>query len=153
MNNKKNYGQFMTTNYQYILQGLLIPENVKHIIEPFCGNGDLLNFLQKDYTKECYDIEPKHNYIIQKDTLNNPPDFNNKFILTNPPYLARNKSDNKYLFNKYNTNDLYKCFIKIIIESNPIGGILIIPLNFWSSIRSSDIQLRKNFINKFSIIR
>ena len=32
------------------------------------------------------------------------------------------------------------------------GGIIIIPLNFISSIRKSDIELRKKFINKFNII-
>lgn len=46
-------------------------------------------------------------------------------ILTNPPYLARNKSMNKELFDKYNINDLYKCFIEILLD-----GILIVPLNF-----------------------
>ena len=29
-----------------------------------------------------------------------------------------------------------------------MGGIIIIPLNFWSSIRKSDINLRKELLNK-----
>ena len=29
---------------------------------------------------------------------------------------------------------------------------LIIPLNFWCSIRKNDISLRKDFMNKFSIL-
>jgi hypothetical protein len=33
-----------------------------------------------------------------------------------------------------------------------IGGILIIPLNFWCSIRKSDIELRKLFLEKYDII-
>lgn len=32
--------------------------------------------------------------------------MNNKFVLTNPPYLARNKSIDKTVFDKYKTNDL-----------------------------------------------
>ena len=48
-------------------------------------------------------------------------------------------------------NDLYKCFIINLISSKPLGGILIIPLNFWSSIRKSDIQLREQFLNNFDI--
>lgn len=38
---KKNLGQFYTTNYNYILQNLFIPENTTTIIEPFCGSGEL----------------------------------------------------------------------------------------------------------------
>ena len=42
---KKKLGQFYTTNQEYILQGINIPENIKNIIEPFTGNGDLLHLL------------------------------------------------------------------------------------------------------------
>ena len=151
---KSKLGQFYTTNYEYILQNLIIPEETTCIIEPFAGNGDLLNFIKnKDkYTIESYDIEPKQDYIIKRDTLKNPPNYDNKFVLTNPPYLARNKCDDKEIYNKYNTNDLYKCFLLDIIDSNCLGGIIIIPLNFISSIRKSDIELRKLFLEKFNIV-
>jgi hypothetical protein len=43
MNKKQSYGQFYTTNYNYILQNMNIPDNITDIIEPFAGNGDLLN--------------------------------------------------------------------------------------------------------------
>ena len=46
-NNKSKLGQFYTTNYNYILQNFVIPIDVSSIIEPFAGNGDLLNFIQK----------------------------------------------------------------------------------------------------------
>ena len=152
---KKKLGQFYTTNYEYILQGMTIPEYVKNIIEPFAGNGDLLNFI-KDKTKykiECYDIDPKQSYIIKRDTIINSPDYSNKFLFSNPPYLARNKSKEKQVFDKYDVNDLYKCVIKEIITNQCIGGILIIPLNFWSSIRNSDIDLRKVFLEVYKIER
>ena len=45
--NKKNLGQFYTTNYKYILDKLYIPVNVKNIIEPFSGKGDLIKFINK----------------------------------------------------------------------------------------------------------
>jgi hypothetical protein len=153
MNNKKTYGQFYTTNYNYILQGLSIPQNIKKIIEPFVGNGDLLNILDNSYEIECYDIEPKIEKAVKRDTLLNPPDYINKYVLTNPPYLARNKSDSKTIFDKYNTNDLYKCFLEEIIKNSPLGGIIIIPLNFWCSIRISDIDLRRRFLSKFLVLK
>ena len=151
--NKSQLGQFYTTNYEYILSNMEIPKDVKTIIEPFVGNGDLLKFIKdkNKYNIEIYDIDPKFKNTIKRDTLINPPNYTNKFILTNPPYLARNKSENKDLYEKYKCNDLYKCFIINIITNICQGGIIIIPLNFLSSIRKTDIKLRKNFLEKYSI--
>lgn len=150
---KKQLGQFYTTNYNYILSNMEIPSGVKTIIEPFVGNGDLLKFIKKksNYKLELYDIDPKIKSALKRDTLSNPPNYSGKFILTNPPYLARNKSKKKDIFEKYKCNDLYKCFIVNIIEDVCEGGIIIIPLNFLSSIRKTDIKLRKKFLEKYSI--
>lgn len=156
---KKSLGQFYTTNNEYILQNMKIPADIVDIIEPFAGNGDLVDFIENagninniKYNIECYDIEPKKDYIIKRDTITEPPDYKEKYVITNPPYLARNKSADKKLFDKYNVNDLYKCFIKNIISIVCKGGIIIIPLNFWSSIRQADIELRKLFLEKYKII-
>lgn len=151
--NKKNLGQFYTTNYEYILSNMKIPKNVNHIIEPFVGEGDLLEFIKnkKKYTIETYDIDPKYKKANKRDTLNDPPSYKNKFVLTNPPYLARNKSNDKKIYDKYKCNDLYKCFIKNIIDDICEGGIIIIPLNFISSIRKSDIKLREGFLQEYTI--
>ena len=160
--NKKNLGQYFTKHYEYILQDMSIPNNVVNIIEPFAGDGDLLNFVNKNkiqeiknYIIELYDIDPKHNNIKKQDTIKDPPAYSNKFIITNPPYLARNKSKDKKLFDKYDVNDLYKCFIMELINNSqkPIGGIIIIPLNFWSSIRLNDISLRKAFLEKYDVLQ
>lgn len=153
---KKELGQFFTTHHQYILNNLYIPDNTKVIIEPFCGNGDLIDFInlkypQRKFIFECYDIDIRQKNIKKKDTLLHPPEYKDKFVITNPPYLARNKSKEKLIFEKYDVNDLYKCFIKEIINNSPDGGILIIPLNFWCSIRLNDITLRKLFLEKFEI--
>jgi hypothetical protein len=155
MANKKNMlGQFFTTEYEYILQGMSIPMDITTIIDPFCGDLDLLKFINKKerYTIKCYDIDPRHDIVIEQDTIKNPPNFKDSFILTNPPYLARNKSNNKELFDLYKENDLYKCFLRTLINDKPIGGIIIIPVNFWSSIRKNDILLRKDFLNIFSVV-
>ena len=34
---KKQLGQFYTTNYEYILKNMQIPDNITTIIEPFVG--------------------------------------------------------------------------------------------------------------------
>ena len=76
---KKRLGQFYTTNCKYILKDLNIPAYIQNIIEPFAGNGDLLNFVRKKNV-ECYDIDPRHSYIKKRDTLLNPPKYGDKFI-------------------------------------------------------------------------
>lgn len=155
MSSKKRLGQFYTTNYEYILQNMTIPDYMcdKIIIEPFTGNADLVKFIDDSkYKIECYDIDPKKDFIIKRDTLLEPPNYNNKYVITNPPYLARNKSTDKKIFDKYKTNDLYKCFIIELLTNYCLGGIIILPLNFFSSIRISDINLRKKFLEKYKIL-
>lgn len=153
MKTKQELGQFYTTNYNYILQNLSIPDNIVHIVEPFVGEGDLLKFIpkDKDYQVQFYDIEPKIPGTIQQDTLVHPPCYKDKFVITNPPYLARNKSPHKAVFDKYKTNDLYKCFLKELIKNPCQGGIVIVPLNFWCSRREQDFQLRKEFLHVYTI--
>ena len=162
MNNKKQRGQFYTVNYEYILQNLLdiIPFG-SNIIEPFVGRGDLLKpFLSKNNNFYCYDIDDSNFHLIKnndikclikQDTFLNIPDYGDKYIITNPPYLNKNKSIDKIYFNKYNEDDLYKCAIKSFMNFNVLGGILIIPINFFSSIENN--LLRKEFMEKFKIIK
>lgn len=154
---KRELGQFYTTNYEYILSNMEIPDDIDTIIEPFVGQGDLLRFIKKG-TIEAYDICPKKLVvtekieIIQRDTLRNPPSYKDKFVLTNPPYLAKNKNiKDKDIYDKWKCDDLYKCFLKNLISDICVGGIIIVPLNFISSIRKADVLLRKNFLEKYTI--
>lgn len=142
-------GQHYTTNYRYILSNMSIPSTVGHIIEPFVGRGDLLEFIDRPVEIEAYDIDPKTPVGKCRDVLTNPPSYSGKFVLTNPPFLAKNKSKDKGVFNRYHTDDLYKCFLKQIISDPVIGGIIIIPVNFLSSTRREDIVLRSNFMGLY----
>jgi hypothetical protein len=155
MSTKSTLGQFYTTNYEYILKDMVIPHHINKIVEPFAGNGDLIQFIksQGDYEIECYDIDPKQDYITWRDTLNDPPLYSDLFVITNPPFLARNKSSCKEIYDRYNCNDLYKCFLTCLIEQGCMGGIVILPVNFFSSIRKMDVDLRRRFLERFRILR
>ena len=157
LSEKRKLGQYYTINNEYILQGLELPSS-SSIIEPFAGNGDLLSIVPeaKRDRVECYDIDPKQDYIVERDTLLHPPNYKGKFVLTNPPFLARNKSKDKSIYDKYAVNDLYKCFLKQLMEEpskSPVGGIVILPLNFWSSNRKADVKLREDFFTNFEVLR
>ena len=79
MSTKKKLGQFFTTNYSYIMDGMNQPPSSTIVIEPFVGDRDILNFLYSTYKIECYDIEPRNASVIKRYTLANPP-----FVI-NPP--------------------------------------------------------------------
>lgn len=154
MNTKQLLGQYYTKNYEYILKNIFIPDDVQNIIEPFAGDGDLIEYIKKNnrsFELEAYDIDPKKDFITKRDTLINPPSYTNKFVITNPPYLARNRSKSKIIFDTYGSNDLYKCFLQTIMHDMCCGGILIIPLNFLCSTRISDVTLRQKFMTLYSI--
>lgn len=155
---KKDLGQFYTTKCHYILKDLQgPPDDCKVIIEPFAGKGDLIDYIKvAGYTYipiQAYDLDPKRDFIIERDTLVDPPDYTNAWVLTNPPYLARNKSKNKEIFDLYKTNDLYKCFLSNLIQSDCRGGIIIIPAGFFLSPRNVDSCLRNRFMEKYRILK
>jgi len=141
---KSKLGQFYTTNCDYILKGFEIPSGAS-IVEPFAGKGDLIRWANKP--TEAYDIEPVAQ-AVRRDTLLEPPDYEGKFVLTNPPYLASNKTKDQAAHKKWNQSDLYKCFIKSFIDGGASGGIIIVPLNFFSD---RGTTLRKEFFTRYHV--
>ena len=155
MSRKAKLGQFYSTRWQELLVGLHVPKGMV-IIEPFVGAGDLLNACPLDggWEFELYDIDPQDTSTIRRDTIADPPCYAEKFVLTNPPYLARNKSQDKKPYDCYGVNDLYKCFIaELTRQDAAAGGILVLPLNFWSGVRRADVALRTAFLRKYDIVR
>lgn len=144
---KRELGQFYTKNADYIIGDLITDLPTDGIfIDPFSGEWDLLNLLPERSRIEAYDIDPKHPLTIKRDTLLNPPSYKGKWVLTNPPYLARNKTKEKSIYETWGVDDLYKAAIKSIIGCE--GGILIVPLNF---LCSSDPKTRIEFLSKYTI--
>lgn len=142
-------GAFYTHNKD-LIKDLKLPGA---ICEPFAGAGDLLK-LYGECEYQAWDLQPEQSSykITQRDSLLNPP-WLNQWILTNPPYLAKNKSGKSQatVFKKYKEDDLYKCFIRALIDIPALGGIVIIPINFLLSHRKKDRQLRSDFINVYNI--
>jgi hypothetical protein len=177
MSTKKAKGQFYTVRSNYILDGFEIPtggkqgEGITKIVEPFAGQGDLLEWIRSffDRTKALaqidgseqplpvisYDLDPKRPDIVQRDTLLDPPDYTGAFVLTNPPFLARNKAADKTVFDRYGTNDLYKCFLATLTQADrpkPEAGILILPVGFFLSVRPLDELCRHSFLSTFRVV-
>jgi len=153
---KNQLGQFFTTNSDYIFQGLESFIKNKEITDPFAGNQDLFLWAKKNNCKKIIGFDCDKNYVDNKkvrynDSINSPKKY--KFVLTNPPYLHKNKADKKTknkFFSGINSSfeDLYQVSIHSILNSEE--GILIVPLNFLCAENSK--RIRNIFFNKFEII-
>jgi hypothetical protein len=147
MAKKQELGQFYTTKAEYIIGSLFkdLPDNIS-IVDPFAGNWDMLSLAEKKLSINnihAYDLDPQNQETIQQDTLLNPPDYKGLYVITNPPYLARNKTKDQAIFEKYDVFDLYKAAIETFMGCE--GGILIVPLNFLcDEIRSNKSSVHIN---------
>ncbi len=154
---KKQNGQFFTKNSDYILSGFSQYIKNKNAVDPYAGNKDLIVWAKKSGVKSILGFDVDKNYVdnkivFLKDSINSPQKY--KFVITNPPYLHKNKADRntkeKY-FNGYNSQfeDLYQLSIKSVFDSDE--GILIVPLNFLSAENSG--KIRDLFFDKFKILK
>lgn len=154
---KAQLGQFFTTNSDYILQGLEEFVKNKEITDPFAGNQDLFNWAKKNNCKKItgFDFDKKYaddKNVFLNDSINNHKKY--KFILTNPPYLHKNKADKKTKSTFFSGvcssfEDLYQVSIYSILDSEE--GILIVPLNFLCAENSK--KIRNLFFEKFKIVK
>lgn len=119
----------------------------KEAVDPFAGACDLTkHFLNTKW--EFYDIEPKDKRITFRDSLLNTINYTDKTVITNPPYIAKNKTKEfSEIFKKYNTDNLYKASILSIIGCK--NGILMIPINFFTDENTEDIG--KQFLSKYKV--
>ena len=148
-----NVGQFNTTNKGYILSGFEYFVPGKNWVDPYAGNGDLLEWAYAHGASsiEGYDVDASKvsGVVKQRDTLLAPVDLSDKFLIANPPFLARNKNKDKTLYDKYGQDDLYK--IAVLTTQSCLGGIFILPVNMLSSLYANSI--RDIFFKNFEILR
>lgn len=151
-NNKQAKGQYFTTNAHTILNGWEHYVKDKKAIDPFAGAYDLLHWALNAGALNAigYDIEPKGK-ALYNDSLANPMSMSGKVLVTNPPYLSKNKSKGQYtaIFDKWQQSDLYKCFLASLMPSDCTTGIIIIPSNFFCESRPA---ARNIFFKYYSII-
>jgi len=157
MNTKRQLGQFFTTNSDYILGGFSKLISGKKVSDPFAGSGELVDWAKKNNARSAtgFDVDDfytNNKTIFKNDSINNPKKYD--FVLTNPPYLHKNKADEN-IKEKYfagansNFEDLYQVSVKSILNSRE--GIVIVPLNFLSAENSE--KIRRIFFEKFVITR
>ena len=70
---KKQFGQFFTTNSDYILQGFEGFMKNKEVTDPFAGNQDLINWSRKNNCKKAVGFDCDKKYVDEKNVF-----YNNK---------------------------------------------------------------------------
>jgi len=154
---KRQFGQFFTTNSDYILQGFEGFMKNKEVTDPFAGNQDLIKWVRKNGCEKAVGFDYDKKYVDDKNVLNNdsinsPQKY--KFVCTNPPYLHKNKADQKtkerfFSGTHSSFEDLYQVSIFSILNCDE--GILIVPLNFLCAENSQ--KIRNLFFDKFEIAK
>jgi len=130
---KQAKGQYYTTNSDFILSGYESVVADKKVIDPFAGGGDLLEWSLRNGATDvsAYDIDPKYNGTIKRNTLIDPPDYTGYVLVTNPPYLSKNKcKGDKTVYDIWEQNDYYKCHLASLSETCD-EAIEILPSNFF----------------------
>lgn len=128
--------------YEHLVYG-------KKVIDPFAGNLDLIRWAKINGAAKSfqYDIDPRYKHITLNDSILNPPSYEGKFLISNPPYLSRNKNKDKTAYDQWQQDDLYKCHLASLYPSCD-SGILILPSNFMSESRANAREL---FFRHYSI--
>lgn len=154
-------GQFNTVKSDLILLGFEDKVKDQNVFDPFAGDGDLLKWALRNGAKSARGVDideskktkpvltASYDITIQIQDSFKIMANNEKFIVMNPPFLAKNKmspSTKRYLSGSKH-EDLYQLGLQSIIGS--IEGIAIVPINFFSSENSS--YIRHEFFNKYQI--
>lgn len=129
------------------------PPPGKLIVEPFTGDGQVLQWLGNDYIIIAYDSEPSQPKTIKNDVFESKVRYVGSYVITRIPQLKKSESQDKHIFIRYGTDNLYKCFINFLIADQPQGGIIVVPLSFLNGTRDSEIKRRLNFFIVFKGLR
>ena len=147
---KQRQGQYFTTNATELLKDLEDTVRNAIVCEPFAGGGDLVEWCYSNGAQgvKAYDIQPQNETIIVNDSIRTPWYEGCDVVVTNPPYLSRNKNQDKRPYEQWGQSDLYKCHLASIVASDIKEGIVILPSNF---ISESNSKIRDLFFSRFKL--
>jgi len=120
------------------------------VVLPF-ANQETIEWLGDGYIPLAYANHPRTTKIFQRDIFTNPPKFAGAYLAAQPPFTRRNDAEDKAIFDLYGTDNLYKCFIKMLLRDNPLGGVIVLPFKFITGNRESEIERRRRFFTQFSV--
>lgn len=144
-----------------LFEGCVRPPPSSVIIEPFAGDGKVLSWLKSSHSNSshnnfiiAYDSDPKQQGVIKRNVFISKPEYYGTYVVTRLPQLDKKDCEDKSIFEQYGTDNLYKCFIKCMLSASQLmGGIIVVPESFLTSIRESHIKRRIDFFKIFKPLR
>ena len=133
-----------------LLQNTTKPPKGTIVVLPF-ANQETIEWLGDGYIPLAYANQPRTTKIFQRDVFTNSPKFAGAYVIAKPPFTRRNDAEDKAIFDLFGTDNLYKCFIKMLLRDNPLGGTIVLPFNFITGNRDSEIERRRRFFNMFDV--
>lgn len=115
--------------------------NSKFVLDPFAGNGDMLNVIQRELKLMPlgFDIDQKLSWRINDSLVEIPACDSGTIIVTNPPFLAKYSASRKgvitqvakYYADNPPYDDLYKIALTKITKASK-NAIVIVPETYMS---------------------
>jgi hypothetical protein len=141
------------TLYHKLFEGFARPPKGAIVVNPFARQGDILKWLGDGYITIAYDSEPIIAKVISRNCLTNRPSYVGAYVIANPPWTSKADSVDKTIFEQTGMDNLYKIFIRSLLKSPPLGGIIVVPLSFLTGTRDSERTRRKDFFQIFKPMR
>lgn len=133
---KRQNGCFFTKGNPFLLDPFQewmgqIDMKGEDVLEPFAGANDIIHHLP-NLKFISYDIHPRHENVMQRDTIKHFP-VGYEVAITNPPWLAKNSAKRRGLsFPNTMHDDIYKhCLELCLYHCNYVA--MLVPATFLQS--------------------
>jgi len=133
VNSKRQHGQYYTTTNPFKGKAFeqwdtLRPKD-DPILEPYAGAGYLFDYVDGNWVG--YDIEPNHESIMRRNTIEDFP-INFSTAITNPPYFAKNSAKRLKMDYPHKYEDMYLDCLELMLKHCDYVSA-IIPSTFYGT--------------------
>lgn len=140
-------------DYDVFFKGFTKPPKGSIVIDPFADDESTAKWLDKKNILIAYSAKESHPLGLRLDTLRDPPKYAGTYVVTTPPWHKKGDIADNTLFDRYGTDNLYKCFIRTLLKSPALGGSILVPLTFLVGVRDSEKKRRQDFFTLYKPLR
>jgi hypothetical protein len=142
-------------DYDAFFKGFTKPPKGCIVIDPFAEDESTSKWLDKKNILIAYSSKESHPLGLRIDALKDPPKYAGTYVVTTPPWTKKYETADNTLFDRYGSDNLYKCFIRTLLKmkSPAQGGSILVPLTFLVGVRDSEKKRRQDFFTLYKPLR
>ena len=140
-------------DYDVFFKGFTKPPKGSIVIDPFADDDSTAKWLDKKNIHIAYSSKESHPLGLRLDSLKDPPKYAGTYVVTTPPWTKKGEIADNTLFERFGTDNLYKCFIRTLLKSPAQGGSILLPLTFLVGVRDSEKKRRQDFFTMYKPLR